>query len=62
MILNISTRFDISDEYISKLIEKKIMLPESCEYMIERFNGIKVLAIVFGTHNVIIQAYISILN
>ena len=63
MVLDVSTRFEISDEYISKLTETTIMFPESCEDMIERFKGIKVLAnFFFGADNVITQAYISILN
>ena len=54
MVLDVSTRFEVSDEYISKLTETTIVFPESCEDMIERFKGIKVLAnLFFGTDNVI---------
>ena len=63
MVIDVSTRFKISDEYISKLTETTIMFPESCEDVIERFKGIKVLAnFFFEADNVITQAYISILN
>ena len=32
-VLDVSTRFEISDEYISKLTETTIIFPESCEDM-----------------------------
>jgi len=63
MVLDVATRFGISDEYISKLTETTIMFPENCEDMIERYKGIKVLCIFFfGEDNVTAQAYIFLID
>lgn len=63
MGFDVTTCFEISDQYISKLTETTIMFLESCEDMIERFKGIKILSNFFlGVDNVITQVYISILN
>ena len=54
MVLDVSTRFDMSDEYVTKLTETTIIFRVSCEDMIERFITIKVLAnYFFGSCNII---------
>ena len=48
LILDVSTQFEISSEFISKLTETTIVFPDKPEDMIERFKGIKVLAEYFS--------------
>ena len=56
MVLDVSTRFDISEEYVTKLTETTIIFPDNCEDMIERFKTMKVLAnYFFGSSNIIIR-------
>ena len=63
MVLNISTRFDISEEYVTKLTETIIIFLDNCEDMIERFKTVKVLAnYFFGSSNIITKAYTSLTN
>ena len=63
MVLDVSTRFDISEEYVTKLTETTIIFPDNCEDMIERFKTMKVLANYFlDSSNIITQAYTSLKN
>ena len=54
LVLEVSTRFGISSEFVSKLTETTIVFPENCEDMIERFKGLKVLADYFFRADTII--------
>ena len=63
LVIDVSTRFEISSEFISKLTETMIVFPENPEDMIERFKAIKVLASYFFREDTVItQAYIFLLN
>ena len=63
MVLDVSTRFDMSDEYVTKLTETTIIILDNCEDMNETFKTMKVLANYFiGLCNVITQAYPSFTN
>ena len=54
MVFDVSIRFDMSDEYVTKLTETTIIFRVSCEDMIERFITIKVLVdYFFGSCNII---------
>ena len=60
LVLDVSTRSEISEEYITKLTETTIKFSNICEDMIERFKGIKVFAIFFGNQHHNSSIYISI--
>ena len=63
MVLDVSTRFDISEKCVTKFTETTIIFPGNCEDMIERFKAMKVLAdYFFGSDNIITQAYTSLTN
>lgn len=44
MVFNVSTRFDMSDKYVTKFTETVIIFLDNCEDMIERFKNMRVLA------------------
>ena len=63
IVLDVSTRFDISEEYVTKLTETTIIFPDNSENIIERFKTMKVLAThFFGSGNIIAQPYTSLTN
>ena len=62
-ILDISMKFEMSSDFITKLTETMVIFPEKCEHIIERLKGIRVLAnYFFSIDNVVTQAYIYKLN
>ena len=63
LVLDVSTRFEISSKFIAKLTETTIAFLDNCEDMIERYNRVKVLAVYFFREDTIIaQAYIFLVN
>ena len=51
MVLDVSTQFDILEEYVTKLTETTIIFPDNCEDVIETF-------IVFSVQAILLHKYI----
>ena len=63
MVLEASTKFGISDEYVDKLTKTSIQFPVSSEELIERFKAMRELGtLFFETESFIAQFYISLVS
>ena len=63
MVLEASTKFSISDEYVDKLTKTSIQFPTTAEETIERFKAMRALAsFFFPIESYITQFYIQITN
>ena len=63
MVLEASTKFKISDEYVEKLTKTSTKFPSTAEDLIERFKAMRELAPFFFTvESYLVQFYIKITN
>ena len=63
MVLEASTKFSISDEYVEKLRKTSIEFPTTSEDTIERFKAMRELSILFfQTESLLAQFYINLVN
>ena len=63
MVLEASTKFEISDEYVEKLTKTAIQFPTVAEDLIERFKAMRELALFFfPAESYIAQFYIKLAN
>ena len=63
MVLEASTKFTISDEYVEKLTKTSIQFPTSSEEVIERFKAMQEFGILFfKIESYIAQFYITLVN
>ena len=63
MVLEASTKFEISDEYVEKLTKTSIQFPTAAEDLIERFKAMRELAaFFFPVESYIAQFYIKLAN
>ena len=63
MVLEASTKFEISDKYVEKLTKTSIQFPSTAEDLIERFKAMRELAsFFFPVESYIVQFYIKLAN
>ena len=63
MVLEASTKFKISDEYVEKLTKTSTKFPSTAEDLIERFKAMRELAaFFFPVESYLVQFYIKITN
>ena len=63
MVLEASTKFEISDEYVEKLTKTSIQFPTTSEDLIERFKAMRELSsFFFPVESYITQFYIQLAN
>ena len=63
MVLEASTKFGISDEYVDKLTKTSVQFPTTSEDVIERLKAMKELStLFFQTESFIAQFYINLVN